>query len=310
MTLKKHSPLPEDENSEPRKKDDPLFDWPKPFDYDKEQAKILGVDNPTSVTATPAQEASTPTPEIDVQALIDAVTKDVKKSRKIEAKAKQDEAMGAVDPDEYTKAHPGVTHFPSSDRKAYTGVLTPKQKEELIERLQARTATPADMALIDESMILDLPYIKASDFSIPGQYDPKPKDPSIRFRWVNCVNALQSNMQRFLALGFTPASRDDVNEDKTPLAESMIHGSEIKQYDVILMKINVIQLMALYKRNIMDSAYKLDAATSGKMGEATANQAFSDLLNNDPDAQATGAKKAIGRYREAAGREPVTFSRQ
>jgi hypothetical protein len=291
--LKKHKPLPEDDNNiEPE-----LI-----ADYAAEQAKILGVDNPDPVVQ--AQEVSPEETAIDVQALIDEVTKNVKKENKRQIKAKQEEAMGAVDPSEYTKAHPGVTHFPSSDNKAYAGPMNPKQRGELVERLQARTATPEDMALIDESMLMDLPYIKASDFSIPGQYDPKPKDPSIRFRWVNCVNALQSNMQRFLTLGYEPATVDDVDQDKSPLAKNMIDGTQIKQYDVLLMKIPVMQLMALYKKNIMDSAYKLDSVSSGKMAEAAAGQAFNDLVSNE-----SGARSGYNKVRAASGREPVTFSR-
>lgn len=242
---------------------------------------------------------------IDVQAIIDATLAKVKT---VDKKAPSN-AMGAVPASEYEKQQPGVTITPTSDEGAYAGLMTPRQREDLLGRLKARTATAADMAMLDESMVIDLPFIKASNFSIPGQYDPKPKDPSIRFRWVNCVNALQSNMQRFLALGFTPATVDDVDQNKTPLGESMIQGTQIKQYDVILMKIPVLQLMALYKRNILDSAYKLDSATSGKMAEAAAGQAFDDLLGSDPDALNTGARQSINKYRVASGREPVTFSR-
>lgn len=232
----------------------------------------------------------------DIAAITNAVVDKMKD-------ATTDNAMGAIDPAEYKKHQKGVSHIPSSDKKAYTGPLTPREREDMMDRLRAKQATAEDLANIDESMILDLPYIKASDFSIPGQYDPKPKDPAIRFRWVNCVNALQSNMQRFLALGFVPATPDDVDQEKTPLADSMIQGTQIKQYDVILMKINVMALMSLYKKNIQDSAFKLDSVTSGRMAEAAAGQAFSDLINSE---QQNGV---MNRYRVSTGKEPVTFSR-
>jgi hypothetical protein len=273
------------------------------FNYEQQQAEILGVDSSTTVAPdTNDTEKAT----VDVQELIQKLTA---KAMADEQKKQQNNAMGAVPLEEYQKPQPGVSHIPSSDKNAFTGTLTPRDREDLINRLKTRTATQADMALIDESMIFDLPFIKASDFSIPGQYDPKPKDPNIRFRWVNCVNALQSNMQRFLALGYTMAERDDVDETKTPLNDQMIQGTQIRQYDVVLMKINVLVLMGLYKRNIQDSAYKLDSVTSGRMAEAAAGQAFNDLLGSDPDAINTGARNALGKYRIASGKEPVTFSR-
>jgi hypothetical protein len=293
MTLKKHKST--DESATQETGDQTIHPSENSVDM---SANSIDSNEPV-VTATETQQ-------VDIEKLIAEATAKVKQQ---EQEAQQRIAMGAVPLEEYNKPQPGVTHIPSSDKKAYTGPMSPKQKDELIERLKARTATKEDLAHIDESMILDLPFIKASDFSIPGQYDPKPKDPSIRFRWVNCVNALQSNMQRFLALGFTPATPDDVNQDKTPLADSMIQGTQIKQYDVILMKINVLKLMSLYKKNIQDSAYKLDAATSGDLGRAAAGQAFEDLLGSDPDAMQTGARGALNKYRVASGREPVTFSR-
>jgi hypothetical protein len=196
----------------------------------------------------------------------------------------------------------GVTVTPPSDTKAYQGQLSPRDRDDLIGRMKAGTATKADLANIDESMIMDLPMIQASNFSIPGQYSPKPKDPAIRFRWVNCINALQSNMQRFLALGFVLATPDDVDQIKTPLADSMINGTQIKQYDVVLMKINVLQLMALYKKNVLDSLYKLDSVQRG--GVAAASQSFMDDISKDPVARGQLASATYKR----GGESPVTFT--
>jgi hypothetical protein len=196
----------------------------------------------------------------------------------------------------------GVTVTAPTDVKAYQGQLSPREREDTITRLVAGTATKADMANIDESMIMDLPMIKAANYSIPGQYSPKPKDPAIRFRWVNFINALQSNMQRFLALGFVMATPDDVDQEKTPLGESMIKGTQIQQYDVVLMKINVLQLMALYKKNVQDSLYKLDSVQRG--GVAAANQSFMDDVSKDPVARGQLASATYKR----GGESPVTFS--
>lgn len=234
-----------------------------------------------------------------IDAVAEEVNRQVLKAQQDLRSKPDDNAMSAIPIEEYSGPHPGVHVTPSTDSKAYQGPLTQRQREDLIQRLQARTATEADMALIDESMIFDLPFIKASDFSIPGQYDPRPIDPTIRFRWVNYVNALQSNMQRFLALGFVLTTPADVDQVKTPLADTMINGTQIKQYDVVLMKINVLKLMALYKHNMMVSANKLDMIREG--GKALAQQSFNDLLNS-------GDRAGLNQVRVASQREPVWFS--
>lgn len=253
------------------------------FDYAKQQEEILG------------KQAA------DIDAVAEEVNRQVQAAQAKLRNTPDDNAMSAIPLEEYSGPHPGVHVTPSTDNKAYQGPLTQREREDLIQRLQAKTATKADMALIDESMIFDLPFIKASDFSIPGQYDPRPKDPTIRFRWVNCVNALQSNMQRFLALGFIVATPDDVDQVKTPLADTMINGTQIKQYDVVLMKINVLKLMALYKRNMEISANKLDMIRDG--GKALAQQSFNDLVGSEP-----GARAGLNKTRIASNREPVWFS--
>lgn len=237
----------------------------------------------------------------DIDAVAAEVNKQVQAAQAKLRNTPDDNAMSAIPLEEYSGPHPGVHVTPSSDTKAYQGPLTQREREDLIQRLQAKTATKVDMALIDESMIFDLPFIKASDFSIPGQYDPRPIDPTIRFRWVNCVNALQSNMQRFLALGFILATPADVDQVKTPLADTMIQGTQIKQYDVVLMKINVLKLMALYKRNMEISANKLDMIRDG--GKALAQQSFNDLVGSEP-----GARAGLNKTRIASNREPVWFS--
>jgi len=121
----------------------------------------------------------------------------------------------------------------------------------------ARPASKKDLdsfaASLNESQIMDIPWIKATDDIIPGILFLKPKDPQIRFHWVNYKNYEGGNYQYYSALGFVNAGPNDVDIEKTPIWPSALHGSEIKWYDVILMKINVFVLMARYKRNIMAS---------------------------------------------------------
>lgn len=289
MGLKKHNSQVEPESSATESN----------FNYEDQHKEIvdsLGV----SANAIDSNEPDVPEKtQVDIEQLIKDVT--ARETAKVKA-AEADNTMTSVPGEAYKTG--GVSVEPSTDKKAYQGPLLIRQREDLIKRLQTHTATEEDMALIDESMVMDLPFIKAADFTIPGQYNPKPKDPSIRFRWVNCINALQSNMQRFLALGFTLARRDDVDEVKTPLAESMIDGTQIRQYDVVLMKIPVLQLMALYKRNVQDSLFKLDGVTSGNMSKAAAEQTFSDDISHD-----LMARSGYNKVRSGSGKEPVTFNR-
>ena len=116
-------------------------------------------------------------------------------------------------------------------------------------------------------------------------------------------------MQRLVALKFSTATLDDICDEDRQKAEGMVQGTQIRQYDVVLMKIPLMLLMSYLKNNIMTSAYKLDSAVDGRLGQAAANQSFSDLLGSDPDALNTNAKGQLNKYRQATGKEPVTFTR-
>jgi hypothetical protein len=119
--------------------------------------------------------------------------------------------------------------------------------------MRARPATKLDIAKLDESMIMSMPFIKASDNIIPAILFLKPKDPVMRFHWVNFKNWEGGNYRKYRAYGFVDATAEDVDIDITPIGEDCLQGSGIVWYDVKLMKINVFKLMSLYKRNIMSS---------------------------------------------------------
>lgn len=178
--------------------------------------------------------------------------------------------------------------------------------EHPVERAQApqrtRKAEPArqlDLENLDESMIMNMPEIKAASFKIIDMLDPKPKDKATRFRWANYKNHVAGNLGKYLAIGFEVATLDDVDQKRTPIDPSMIDGTQIKYYDVILLKINVIRLMELYKTNIIKSVNKLAKAKEKGLAEAT-RQFQSDL-------GASGAGAAYNHYKQALGREPVEF---
>lgn len=136
-----------------------------------------------------------------------------------------------------------------------------------------------DLATLDESNIMLLPFIEAKAFDIPKLMDIKPKDPALRFRWVNFKNNEGSNYSLFKAMGFENVKPEDIDGE---YAESFLkEDGTIKYYDVIAMKINVLVLMARYKRNIMRSMVQVGQWDKTAIAEAQktfANNCSNDLL--------------------------------
>jgi hypothetical protein len=168
-------------------------------------------------------------------------------------------------------------------------VTTKKQREET-EKRTARPAKEIDLALIDESMIMDLPLIRATDFNLPSMLFKKPKDPAIRFRWVK-FDGQTGNLGYFQALGYQTASIEDVDLDVTPVPVNMIDGTQIKWYDVLLMKINVLTLMGHYKKNQIKALKNV--GRFDEQAEAQANQQFMNDLGNE------GLIRVFNKMREA-----------
>ena len=165
----------------------------------------------------------------------------------------------------------------------------------------AKPATTVDLENIDESMIMNMPQIKAASFEIIDILNPKPKDPAIRFKWANYKNAVQGNLGRLKSLGFQVAHIDDIDMGRSHIDDSMIDGTQIKYYDVILMKIGTIRLMSLYKSNIIKSISKL--ARVKEKGIANAKRMFDEDISGIP-----GASTAYRKMKEAlGGKEPVQF---
>lgn len=223
--------------------------------------------------------------------------------------AEQDNAISL---DDINSAAPESNVEPQRDMALHTKEFYEKQTafSPAIEypegREQAevkRTAAPAktiDIENLDESMIMDMPEIKASSFKVIDVLSPKPKDKTIRFRWANYKNFVAGNLGKYLAIGFQPASIDDIDQSKTPIDPSMIDGTQIKYYDVVLLKINVIRLMELYKTNILKSVNKLVKAKEKGLAEAT--RQFQNDVSASP-----GASAAYNHYKQVLHKEPVEF---
>lgn len=179
--------------------------------------------------------------------------------------------------------------------------LSEELKTKHFEQELAKPATEQDLRNLDESMIMNLPAIKADSFKIIDMLNPRPKDPTIRFKWANYKNAVSSNYARYMALGFEVAELSDVDQTKTPIDPSMIDGTRIKYYDVILLKCNVLKLMGLYKSNIIRSVMKLGRIR--EKGIAEANRQFAADISSTP-----GATTAYNKIKAGLnGREPVEF---
>lgn len=194
----------------------------------------------------------------------------------------------------------------TTDKSGFTGKETKQHLDDLAGKTVhrksdgVRPAQEIDLANLDESMIMDMPSIKATAFKIIDILDPKPKDKTLRFRWANYKNYVGGNLGKYLAIGFQVASIDDIDQKRTPIDPSMVDGTQIKWYDVILLKINVIRLMELYKTNIVKSVNKLEKAKV--KGLAEAGRQFQSDISAEP-----GAARAYNHYRQALGKEPVEF---
>lgn len=179
--------------------------------------------------------------------------------------------------------------------------LTEAEKQAYFSKELAKPATEMDLSRLDESMVMTLPQIKATSFKIIDMLNPKPKDPNMRFKWANCKNNIAGNLGRYIALGFVVASVDDVDQNATPIDRSMIDGTQIKYYDVVLLKINVLELMGLYKSNVLRSIMRLGKVKEKGISEA--NRQFRADISEIP-----GASNAYNKVKAGlGGREPVEF---
>lgn len=120
---------------------------------------------------------------------------------------------------------------------------------------KARPATPQDLSQLTESDILNLDFVDAKSFDIPAMLQVTPKDGGTRFRWVNFKNYEGGNYAMFKAIGFENAKPEDVKDE---LSQHLLkEDGTIKWFDVILMKVPVLHLMGIYKKNIIKALMKV-----------------------------------------------------
>ena len=143
-----------------------------------------------------------------------------------------------------------------------------------------RPATAVDMSNITESDILNLDFVDAKAFDIPAMLQVKPKDGNVRFRWVNFKNYEGGNYAMFKAIGFQNAKPEDVEGE---VSEHLLkEDGTIKWFDVVLMKVPVLHLMGIYKKNIIKALMKVGRWQTEAIAQAKRtldHEVGSDVLN-------------------------------
>lgn len=227
------------------------------------------VSNTTDPSVIDGNEATN-----DYAQLVDAVVNKVKETGKVVDTSTGHSILSA---DQYKGTTPDIQVTPPlRNTSGFTSAATVP----VVNNKPVRTANDLDLANLDETMIMDLPFISAGDFTLVDSLNLKPKNPEIRFRWVNYKNYVAGNLGRYIALGFEAASKDDVDLVKTPVHDSMIDGNTVKYYDIQLYKIHVLKLMALYKMNIVKSLGRV--RNYKEAGKAAAEKDFNDTISGDP----------------------------
>jgi len=144
----------------------------------------------------------------------------------------------------------------------------------------ARPAQPSDLSKLTEADILNLDFVDAKSFDIPAMLQVQPKDGNIRFRWVNFKNYEGGNYAMFKALGFQNAVPADVAGG---LSEHLLkEDGTIKWFDVVLMKVPVLHLMGIYKKNIIKALMKVGRWQTEAIAQAKRtldHDVGSDVLN-------------------------------
>lgn len=145
---------------------------------------------------------------------------------------------------------------------------------------KARPATQADLSNLTEADILNLDFVDAKSFDIPAMLQVKPKDGNIRFRWVNFKNYEGGNYAMFKAIGFSNAQPEDVEGEVSEHLRK--EDGTIKWFDVVLMKVPVLHLMGIYKKNIIKALMKVGRWQTEAIAQAKRtldHEIGSDVLN-------------------------------
>lgn len=122
-----------------------------------------------------------------------------------------------------------------------------------------KVAEPKAIRDMSESEILADASIEARPLMMPQQLDVKSRRPEYAFYWVNRKGDQGTRHEKFLALGFTNATKEDVHG----LDESvMIQGNSIILGDLILMKCLKEKYYGYLKYNMLKANNAVKAQAS------------------------------------------------
>jgi hypothetical protein len=291
MSLKKRippsDPLPAMEGVDPNSKDQNAV-----FDYVAEQQRIQDELNKAASSINHGVEdvkQEHPKDIVDSNEKIEI--NDENDYLKYEAENQKTIGHTSVDPDIY------------EGRGFDAAIQVKTAKSQVFEdtgKKQARPSTKVDLSNLDESMIMNMPEIKVSSYELIDILNPPFKDKSLRGRWANRLNHTAGNLNKYLSIGFSYACPDDIDQTKYKLDPSMVEGTHIQYYDIVLLKIPVLRLMQLYKHNIVASITKLGMAS--KDGVARANKQFQEDVSSDGN-----MSRGFNEFKAAHGKSPVEF---
>lgn len=143
---------------------------------------------------------------------------------------------------------------------------------------RARPATSIDLANLDETNVMSVPFLETKSFEVMDIMSVHPVDPALRFRWANFKNQEGAQYATLKAMGFENCLPEDCKE--ADLMKSLVkEDGSIKYFDVVLVKINVLILMSKYKKNIMKSMNRVGKWDEGAIKEA--NATFNNSLSQD-----------------------------
>lgn len=108
---------------------------------------------------------------------------------------------------------------------------------------QAEAARQAAAKLPDEA-------IEARPLVLPDYTDLRPRNPLLKFRWVNRVAGEGQRLYQMEAMGFAKVtSKDVVGPDGKPVPDYLIKNGQIVYGDLVLMKISRKQYLGALKYN-------------------------------------------------------------
>lgn len=164
-----------------------------------------------------------------------------------------------MQPNDAKKAGPAVT----SKNVPTPGVppLVPSQAAEVAKQAAAK--------LPDEDIV-------ARPLVLPDYTDLRPRNPLLKFRWVNRVAGEGQRLYQMEAMGFVKVtSKDVVGPDGKPIPEYLIKNGQIVYGDLVLMKISREAYLGALKYNEQRAVDRISKAAFLKRAKKMVSEELS-----------------------------------